>query len=107
MRGSRSEKTNSLIKLINQQPDIDMLKIHMKQNVSLLINKGESTGSKYFNDSKAFIEKSNGMDNIYKNLEEQNPKTKSKISNVFDDMMANMLTNKKLNLVLLKYVEIC
>ena len=79
MRGSRSEKKNSLIKLINQQPDIDMLKIHMKQNVSLLINKGESTGSKYFNDSKAFIEKSNGMDNIYKNLEEQNPKAKSKI----------------------------
>ena len=51
MRGSRSEKTNSLIKLINRQPDIDMLKIHMKQNINLLINKGESTGSKCFNDS--------------------------------------------------------
>ena len=36
----------------------------------LLINKRESTGLKYFNDSKAFIEYSNDMDDIYKNNEE-------------------------------------
>ena len=39
----------------------------------LLINKRESTGFKvfkYLNDSKAFIEYSNGMGDIYKNIEE-------------------------------------
>ena len=34
----------------------------------VLIYKGESTGLKHFNDSKAFIEYSNGMDDIYKTL---------------------------------------
>ena len=36
----------------------------------LLINKTESTGLKYLNDSKAFIEYSNDMDHIYKSTEE-------------------------------------
>ena len=45
-----------------------------KAKYQLLINKTESTGSKYLNDSKAFIEYSNYMDDIYKNIEEYNPK---------------------------------
>ena len=45
----------------------------------LLINKRESTGLKYLNDSKAFIEFSNDMDDIYKNIEEYNPNKKQKI----------------------------
>ena len=45
----------------------------------LLINKRESTGLKYLNDSKAFIEYSNNMDDIYKNIEEYNPNEKRKI----------------------------
>ena len=63
----------------------------------LLINKRESAGLKYFNDSKAFIDYSNDMDDIYKNIEEYNPNKKRKILNVFDDMIADMLSNKKLN----------
>ena len=63
----------------------------------LLINKRESTGLKYLNDSKAFIEYSNDMDDIYKNIEEYNPNKKRKILIVFDDMIADMLSNKKLN----------
>ena len=42
----------------------------------LLINKCKNTGLKHFNDSKAFIEYSNGTDNIYKNIEEYNPNKK-------------------------------
>ena len=38
----------------------------------MLINKRENTGLKYFNDSKAFIEYSNDMDDIYKNIEKYN-----------------------------------
>ena len=44
----------------------------------LLINKRESTGFKYLNDSKAFIEYSNDMDDIYKNIEEYNPNENEK-----------------------------
>ena len=37
------------------------------------------------------------MDDIYKNIEEYNPNKKRKILVVFDDMIAGMLSNKKLN----------
>ena len=56
-----------------------------------LINKRESTGLKYLNDSKAFIEYSN---DFYKNIEEYNQNKKRKILIVFDDMIADMLSNK-------------
>ena len=65
----------------------------------MLINKRDSTGFKYLNDSKAFIECSNDMDDIYKNIEEYNPNKKQKILIVFDDMIADMLNNKNLNLI--------
>ena len=37
------------------------------------------------------------MDAIYKNIEEYNPNKKRKILIVFDDTIADMLSNKKLN----------
>ena len=37
------------------------------------------------------------MDDIYKNIEEYNPIKKQKILIVFDDMIAELLSNKKLN----------
>ena len=63
----------------------------------MLINKKENTDLKYLIDSKAFIEYSNNMDDIYKNIEEYNPNKKGKILIVFDDMIADMLCNKKPN----------
>ena len=53
----------------------------MKQNINLL----------------NITEYSNNMDDIYKNIEEYNPNKKRKILMVFDDMIADMLNNKKLN----------
>ena len=38
-----------------------------------LVDKQESTGLKHFNDSKGFIEDSNDMDDIYKNIKKYNP----------------------------------
>ena len=49
------------------------------------------------NDSKAFIEYLNDMDDFYKNIEEYNPNKAHKILIVFDDMIADMLSNKKRN----------
>ena len=37
------------------------------------------------------------MDDIYKSIEEYNPNKKRKILIVFDDMIDDMLNNKKLN----------
>ena len=37
------------------------------------------------------------MDDIYKNIEEYNPNKKRKILIAFDDTIADMLSNKKLN----------
>ena len=62
-----------------------------------LINKRESTGLKYLNYSTAFIECLNDMDDIYKNIEEYNPNKKQKLITVFDDIIVDVLSNKKLN----------
>ena len=58
------------------------------------MNQRESTGLKYLNDSKNFIEYSNGMDDIYENIEEYSPNIKRNILNVFADMIAYMLSKK-------------
>ena len=46
---------------------------------------------------KAFIEYSNDMDDIYKNFEDYYPNKKRNILIVFDDMIADMLSDKNLN----------
>ena len=51
----------------------------------------------HFNDSKSFIKYSNNMADIYKNIENYNPSKKPKILIAFDDMIADLLNNKKLN----------
>ena len=51
------------------------------------------------NDSKAFIEYLNDMDDIYKNIKEYNPNKKWKILIGFDDMIADMLYNETLNAI--------
>ena len=75
--GSGSGKTNALLNLINNQPDID--KIHLCAKYQFLINKRESTGLKYFNDPKAFIDYSNDMQDVYKNIDEYNADKNYKI----------------------------
>ena len=43
------------------------------------------------------MEYSNDMKDVYKNIENYNPGKKRKILIVFDDMVADMINNKKLN----------
>ena len=99
--GSGSGKTNALLNLINNQPDIDKIYLYAKDpyeaKYQFLINKRESTGLKHFNDPKAFIEYSNDMQGVYKNIDEYNADKERKILIVFDDMIADMINNKKLN----------
>ena len=58
-----------------------------------LINKRESTGLKHFNDSKAFSEYSNDMQDVHENIEECNTDKERKILIVFDDIIADMINN--------------
>ena len=99
--GSGSGKTNALLNLINNQPDIDKIYLYAKDpyeaKYQFLINKRESTGLKHFNDPKAFIEYSNDMQDVYENIDEYNIDKERKILIGFDDMIADMINNKKLN----------
>ena len=48
---------------------------------------------KHLNDPNAFIECSDTMDDVYKNIHDCNPSRKRKILIVFDDMIADIMTN--------------
>ena len=87
--------------LINNQPDIDEIYLYAKDpyeaKYQYLINKREKGGLNHFNDPKAFMEYSNDMQDAYKNIEDYNTIKKRKILIVFDDMIADMINNNKLN----------
>ena len=51
----------------------------------------------HFDDPKAFIEYSNNMHNVYKNIDEYIPDKECEILIGFDDIIADMINNKKLN----------
>ena len=99
--GSGSGKTNVLLNLIENQPDIDKIYLYAKDSYEAkyqyLINKRERVGINYFNDPKGFIEYSNDMREVHKNIDEYNPDKKNKILIVFNDMIADMIHNIKLN----------
>ena len=99
--GSGSVKTNALLNLIEDQLDIDKIYLYAKDTYEdkyqFLINKRESLGLKHFNDPKAFIEYSNDMYDVYKNIDHYNLDRENKILVVFDNMIADMINNNKLN----------
>ena len=98
---SGSGKANALLNLINNEPDIDKIHLYAKDpfeaKYQYLINKREKVGLDHFKDTKAFMEYSNDMQDVYKNIEDYNLAKKGKILIVFDDMIAHMINNKKLN----------
>ena len=63
--------------------------------MNFLIKKHKNAGIKHLNDSNAFIECSRTMDEVYKNIDNYNPSRKRKILIVFDDMIADIMANKK------------
>ena len=74
--GSGSGKANALLILEIHQPDIKDIYSYDKEShktrSQLSINKQKSAGLKHFNDPKAFIEYSNDIDDISKNIKEYN-----------------------------------
>ena len=74
--GSGSGKTNALLNLINNQPDIDKIYLYAKDpyeaKYQYLINKREKVGLNHYGDPKPFIEHSNDIQDVYKNIYEYN-----------------------------------
>ena len=60
-------------------------------------NKREGVGINHFNDPKAFTWCSNDMSDVYKNINEYNPDKENKMLIVFDEMIPDMILNRKLN----------
>ena len=104
---SGSGKTNALLDLIQKQINhspIDNSYLYAKdlseQKYQLLIERREKAGIKNYNDPNAFIEYSNTMDDFYNNIDDYNPKGKRKILTVFNDMIADIMTNKKFQAII-------
>ena len=97
--GSGSATTNALINLINEQHDIDKIYLYARDlsetKYEFLIKKREDVGIKHVNNSNAFTECSNTMDNVYENIDDYNPIRKRKKLIVFDDMIADIMKNRR------------
>ena len=99
---SGSGKTNALLHLIqklNNTNPIDKSYLCAKDlsdpKYEFLINNREKAGVKNYNDPNAFIEYSDAMDAVFSNIDDYNTKKKRRILIVFDDMIADIMTNKK------------
>ena len=98
---SGSGKTTALLNLIQQHNDnfIDKIYLYAKDlsepKYEFLIEKRENAGIKNLNDPTAFMEYSN-------NIDDYNPRRKRKILIVFDDIVADVMTNKRFHKGIIK-----
>ena len=94
-----------------EQEDIDKIYLHAKDlsepKYEFLIKNGENAGIKHVNNSKALIECSNTMDDVYENINDYNPSRKRKVSIIFDDMIADIMSNKKFQTIIKKLFIRC
>ena len=97
--GSGSGKTNLLLDLIEDKPDIGKIYLYAKDpyeaKYQYLINIREKVGIYHHNDPSAYIEYSNDIHDVYKNIGDYNSDPENKMLIVFD-MIADMINNRKL-----------
>ena len=102
--GSGSGKTNALFNLINEQNGIDKIYLHARDlsepKYEYLIKKRENAEINHLNDSNAFIECSDTVDDVYENIHAYNPSRRRKILIVFNDMIADIMSNKKFEVII-------
>ena len=105
--GSGSGKTNTLLNLIKEQDYHDVIdKIYLyakdlsEPKYEYLIKKREDPGIKHVNNPNAFIVCSNTMDDVYEDIDNYNPKRDKKVLIVFDDMIADIMTNKRFQAII-------
>ena len=95
---SKSGKTNTLLHLINNLHPIDKIYLYAKDihepKYEYLINKREKAGIKDLNDTDAFIEYSEDMDDVLDDINHYNKIRDKKILIVSDDMIVDIDYNK-------------
>ena len=105
---SGSGETNTLLNSIKEQgyhDVIDKIYLYLKDlsesKYQFLIKKPADAEIKHVNNPNAFILCSNTMDDVYEDIDNYNPKRNKKVLIVFDDMIADIMTNKRFHLFLL------
>ena len=101
------EKTNTLLNLTKEQDNrdfIDEIYLYAKDlrepKYEYLIKKREDVGIKHVNNPNAFIECSSTMDDVYENINDYNPIRERKKLIVFDDMIADFMTNRRFQAII-------
>ena len=99
---SGSRKTNALLSLIQKQDNDSLInKMYLyardlsELEYQFLIKKREDAGIKNLDNPSAFIEYSDTMDDVYNNIDDYNLKRIRKSLIAFDDMIADIMTNKR------------
>ena len=92
-----------MLNLIKKQDDIDKMYLYARDlsepKYEFLIKKREDAGTKHFNYPNAFVESSNTMDDVNENIDDYNPNRKRKIWIVFDGMIADIMSDKKFQVI--------
>ena len=107
--GSWSGKTNSLFHLIKEQDSdnfIDKIYLYsrdLNKKKYQFLSWREDAGIKHLNDRRAFIEYLQSTHDVYNNIDDYNPSRKRKVLIVFDDMIADIMTYKKLQAIIKLY----
>ena len=104
--GSGSGKTNALHNLIKEQYDdelIDKIYLYAKDlsepKYKFFIKRCENAEIKHLNYPKGFIEYLNTIDDVYEQINEENPARKRNILIMFDDVIADIIMMKKFKLL--------
>ena len=96
--GSGSGKTKTLLNLISEQDNIGKIYLYAKDlckpKYEFLIKKRENAVIKHLSNLNAFNKCSDTMDDVYENINDYNPSRKRKILIIFDDMIADIKSNK-------------
>ena len=112
--GSGSGETNTLLNSIKEQDYHDVIdKIYLypkdlsEPKYQFLIKKPADAGIKHVNDPNAFILCSNTMDDVYEDIDNYNPNRDKKVLTVFDDMIADIMTNKRFQAIIKELLIRC
>ena len=101
---SGSGKTNLLLHLIDKLHPIDKIYLYAKDLSELkyeyLINKREQAGIKMLQNTKAFIEYYDDMNDVFENINDYNKKRNKKVLLVFDDVIADIEHDKNFKKVI-------
>ena len=101
-----NQKTNALLKTNEKDDDRLYNNIYLyakdliEPKYEFLVKKREDAGIKHLNFSNALTECSNTMDDVSENFDDYNPNRKRKILIASDDMIAEIMTNKKFQAII-------